>query len=418
MTANSVITSRRRLLQYLAASPLFASPALAEEGLASPRALSDPMIWAPNGLENIIKSPKEAIDVFDFEPVMFKNVPPAHFGYMATGAGDESTLRANRADFAKFTLRNRRLRKPEPVDPSIELFGAKWDTPIFLAPTGYNKAFHPDGELAVTKVAGGGNYLQILSSAANTSIEEAMKARSTPVWFQLYAPTDFEIAKGMVERVERAGTPVCVITVDNVGTRKLTTLERLRRIDRRNCLECHETPQGGSGTTKMAAYSHIDRSIIKNVRIQAGMLDWDYVRRLRDTTKMKFLIKGILDPEDARLAVKYGFDGIIVSNHGGRTDDTGTSAISVLPDVVAAVKGRMPVLVDSGFRRGTDVVKALAMGAAAVGIAKPYLWGLGAFGQEGVESVLNILRAETLTAMAQAGAASVRGLEQKMVHRA
>lgn len=418
MNKNPMAASRRRLLQYLAASPLLARSALAEEGLASPRALTDPMIWAPNGLENVIRTAREAIDVFDFEPVMFKNVPPAHFGYMASGADGESTLRANRADFAKFTLRNRRLRKPEPVDMRVELFGTTWDSPIFTAPTGYNKAFHPDGELAVTRAANAGNYAQLHSSAANASIEEVMKLRKAPAWFQLYALTDMDLTKTVVARVERAGTPVMAITVDNIGTRKLTTLERLKRIDRRNCLECHATPQGGTGNTNMAAYAHIDRSIYKNIRVQAGLLDWDVVRRIRDSTKMKVLIKGILEPEDAALAVKHGFDGVIVSNHGGRIDDTGTSTISVLQDVLAAVKGRIPVLVDSGFRRGTDVVKALAMGAAAVGIGKPYLWGLGAFGQDGVESVLRILQAETIAAMAQVGASRVKDLDPKTVHRA
>lgn len=415
MTATSA-TNRRRFLQYLAASPLLARSALAEEGPAGPRGLTDPMIWAPSRLENLITSAKDAIDVFDFEPVMVKNVPPAHVGYMVSGAGGESTLRANRADFAKFTLRGLRLRKPEPIDPSITLFGAKWDSPVFMAPTGYNKAFHPGGEIAVTKAAGG--HLQILSSSANTSIEDGQKARSTPLWFQLYAPTDFDLAKGVVARVERAGTPAIVITVDNVGSRRMITQERLRRVDRRNCLECHKTPQGGSGTLAMAAYTHIDPAILKTAVIQAGALDWDFVRRLRDTTKMKFLIKGIQDAGDAALAVKYGFDGIIVSNHGGRVDDSGTSAISSLPDVLAAVKGKFPVLVDSGFRRGIDVVKALAMGATAVGIGKPYLWGLGAFGQEGVQSVLDILKAETVAAMAQAGAATVKDLAPKMIYRA
>ena len=416
MTVTSA-TNRRRFLQYLAASPLVAHEALAEEGITWPRGETDPMVWAPGRLENVIKSAKDAIDVFDFEPVMYKNVPPAHVGYMVSGAGGESTLRANRTDFAKFALRGLRLRKPEPVDPSITLFGAKWDTPVFLAPTGYNKAFHPDAEIAVTKAGGGSNTLQILSSSANTSIEDGQKARNTPMWFQLYAPTNFDLAKGIVARVERAGTPALVITVDNVGSRRLITQERMRRMDRRNCLECHKTPQGGSGTLAMAAYTHIDPAVLKTAVIQAGALDWDFVRRLRDTTKMKFLIKGILDADDAALAVKYGFDGIIVSNHGGRVDDSGTSAIACLPDVIAAVKGKFPVLVDSGFRRGIDVVKALAMGATAVGIGKPYLWGLGAFGQEGVESVLSLLKAETIAAMAQAGAPTVKDLAPKMIHR-
>ena len=187
---NFQITSRRRLLQFLAASPLFARGALAE-GLRP----ADPADWAPRDLDKLIADPTQALDVFDFEPVMKKNVPPAHFGYMATGVDDEMTLRANREGFRKFELRPRRLVDVSKIDMSAEILGAKYDSPIVIAPTGSNRAFHPDAEIAVAKAAKSGNHLQILSTVATTSIEDAIAARGAPVWFQLYTTQRWEVAE-------------------------------------------------------------------------------------------------------------------------------------------------------------------------------------------------------------------------------
>ena len=192
--------SRRRLLQFLAASPLFARTALAE-GLRP----ADPVEWAPRDLDNLIADPRQALDVFDFEPVMKKNVPPAHFGYMATGADDEVTLRANREGFQKFALRPRRLVDVSKIDMSAEILGAKYDSPIVIAPTGSNRAFHPDGEIAVARAAKAGNHLQMLSTVATTSIEDAIAARGAPVWFQLYTTQRWEVAEGLVKRARGRG---------------------------------------------------------------------------------------------------------------------------------------------------------------------------------------------------------------------
>jgi hypothetical protein len=181
MTMHHIQANRRRFLQFVAASPLFARAARAE-GITA----GDPVEWAPRDLDKLISDPKEALDVFDFEPVMKKNVPPAHFGYMATGVDDEMTLRANREGFRKFVLRPRRLVDVSDVDMSLELFGVRYDSPIVIAPTGSNRAFHPDGEIAVAKAARAGNHLQMLSTVATTSIEDAIAARGAPVWFQLY----------------------------------------------------------------------------------------------------------------------------------------------------------------------------------------------------------------------------------------
>lgn len=407
--------SRRRFLQYLAASPLFAStalPALAE----APSKLPDPMLWAPAGGE-LIDDPKSAINVFDFEPVARKNVPPAHFGYMASGLDDEATLRANRADFLKFQLIPRRLNDVSKVDTSVELFGTKYDSPVFVCPTGGNRFFHPDGELAVARAARAGNHLQILSTSSNFSVEDVTKARGAPVWFQLYASPKWEVAQALIKRAEAAACPVLMVTVDRIAGRNQETLFRLMRSDTRDCTGCHDRSSFAARSVRRHNYDGIDLSDIKGGG-ESSNLSWDTIKRMRDITRMKIVLKGIVSADDADIAAQNGIDGILVSNHGGRGEDNGRSTIDALPEIIAAVKGRMPVIFDSGVRRGTDAVKALAIGAAAVGIGRPYLWGLGAFGQQGVERVLEIIRTETRAAMQQCGARSVKELNPGFVRRA
>ena len=232
--SNFQIASRRRFLQFLAASPLFARGALAE-GLRP----SDPVDWAPRDLDNLIADPSKALDVFDFEAVMKKNVPPAHFGYMATGVDDELTLRANREGFRKFELRPRRLVDVSKIDMSAEILGTKYDSPIIIAPTSSNRAFHPDGEIAVARTAKAGNHLQILSTVTTASIEDAIAARGAPVWFQLYTTQRWEIAEALAKRAERAGAPVIAVTLDVRSSAKWETFVRLWRTDTRDCGSCH-----------------------------------------------------------------------------------------------------------------------------------------------------------------------------------
>ena len=399
--------SRRRFVQFLAASPLFAQKALAE-GLRP----SDPMEWAPRDLDKLIEDPGKALDVFDFEPVMRKNVPPAHFGYMATGVDDELTLRANREGFRKFELRPRRLVDVSKIDMSTEILGVKYDSPIVMAPTGSNRAFHPDGELAAVKAAKAGNHLQILSTVASTSIEDAIAARGAPLWFQLYTTQRWEVAEALVKRAEAAGAPAIAVTLDVRSPAKWETLARLRRVDTRDCGSCHGL---NDYLSRKPNFSGIELGGVTGTVVTN--LTWDSIKRLRDMVKVKLVLKGILAHEDAKLAADAGIDAVIVSNHGGRVEDGVSATIDVLPEIVEAVRGRMPILVDSGFRRGSDIVKALAIGAQAVCIGRPYLWGLGAFGQPGVERVLGILRFETRNAMAQLGAPSVKDLVPAMVRR-
>src|SRR5438128_5470351 len=385
--------NRRRFLQFLAASPLAGAAGYGWAQLLPKSRVSDPAMWAPLEPDKLIKSPKEAINVFDFEPVARQNVPPAHFGYMASGIDDEVTLRANREGFLKFQLRPRRLVDVSKVDMSTNILGVKYDSPIVLAPVGGQRSFHDEGELATARAAKVGNHLQILSTQTSTGVEDVTAARGAPIWYQLYATTKLEVAKAFVTRAEKAGCPVVAVTVDRNGGRNQETLFRLRRSDTRECNACHDRSSLQANMRTRAMYQGVDLSGLTNT--QASAMTWDFFKRLRDTTKMKIVIKGILAWEDAVIAADNGIDAIVVSNHGARSEDSGRSTIDALPEIVEAVKGRIPIIVDSGFRRGTDVVKALAMGATAVCVGRPYIWGLGAFGQAGVERALEMLREET-----------------------
>jgi isopentenyl diphosphate isomerase/L-lactate dehydrogenase-like FMN-dependent dehydrogenase len=407
----STVQNRRRFLQFMAASPLLAAVPAFAQGTAP---LPDPMIWAPRDLDHLITDPKQALDVFDFEPVMHSKVPPAHFGYMATGVDDEVTLRANREGFQHFQLLPRRLVDVSKIDTRTTILGTTYDSPIMICPTASNKAYHPDGELAVSRAAKAGNHLQMLSTVATTSIEDAIAARGGPVWYQLYPTSKWEITVALAKRAEIAGSPVIVITTDVLSQQNWETLARLRRTDSRNCADCH----GRTLQDYLARKPNFDGIDLTGAGFNAINFNWDAVRRLRDTVKTKIVLKGIVTTDDARLAADDGIDGIIVSDHGGRNDDTGRSTIDALPEILDAVGHRIPVMVDSGFRRGTDIVKALAMGATAVGVGRPYLWGLGAFGQPGVERVLEILRRETHNMMQQMGAPTIRDLTPSMVRHA
>lgn len=372
------------------------------------------MVWAPRDVAAPIDSPAQALSVFDLEPAMRRAVRPAHFGYMASGADDEATLRANRDGFARFGLRPRRMVDVSRVDLRTELFGTVYDSPIALAPTGSNRAFHADGELAVARAAKRGNRLQMLSTVATASVEEVNAERGAPVWFQLYPTDDWAIGAAIAKRAEAAGCKTIVLTVDVLARQNWETMQRLWRADAPDCGACH-----GLGVRayvrRKPMFDGLDVSRIASTG--ALSLTWDSLKRLRDAVSARIVVKGLLAGEDAALAVRHGVDGILVSNHGGRSEDNGLSTIEALPEILAAVGGAVPVLVDGGFRRGVDVVKALALGARAVAIGRPYLWGLGAFGQAGVERALELMERETLAAMQQMGAPTVRDLVPSMAVR-
>ena len=315
--------NRRRFLQFLAASPLLAAgagPALAETLLPKTKQ-PDPLTWGPLDPADLIKTPKEAINVFDFEPVCRQNVPPAHFGYMAAGIDDEATLRANRQDFQKFLLRPRRLVDVSKPSIKTDILGVTYDSPIFICPIGSNKAYNPDGEIAVAKAAKIGNHLQMLSTVATSSVEDVTAARGQPIVQQLYATNRWEVAQTIVKNAENAGALGVAVTVDRSGGRNQETLFRLRRTDTRQCSSCHDRT---NMTTNYAHKPNIARANLTDLKsLQSSAMTWDFFKRLRDITKMKIIIKGILVPEDAAIAADNGIDAIIVSNHGGRADDAG-----------------------------------------------------------------------------------------------
>src|SRR5258706_13252159 len=234
MSFSDRFENRRRLLQWLSAAPLRAAPGFARGGGDRPRKLPELEANAP-----LIASPSEAINVFDFEPVFFKNVPPAHIGYMASGIDAEATLKANREAFAKYYLRPRRLVDVSKVDTSVDILGVKYPNPIFICPTGGDKAYHPESEAAVARAAKTGGHLEMVATPATTSMEDAIAARGAPVWYQLYASPKGEVAEAPGKRAGRARSPVGRVTVDRVAGRNQETFFRLRKNDTRDCKGCH-----------------------------------------------------------------------------------------------------------------------------------------------------------------------------------
>ena len=389
MTRSST-AHRRRFLRFLAASPLFAEA------------------WAQQAWP-IITSAKDAVDVMDFEEAARRVLPPAHWGYMASGVDDDFTQKMNREGFKRFQLRPRRLVDGSKPDLKTEIFGVTWETPIFLCPVGGQRMFHPDGEIAVARAARAKKTTQILSTATSTAVEDVAHALGSPLWYQLYMPNRWEGTEKLVRRVEEAGCPVLAWTVDELQGRNMETAERFRRLDTRDCVSCHATARGGRAPDDMPMFKGIPGGM------NPATATWGYVDRLKKLTKMKLLLKGLDTREDARLAREHGVDGIIVSNHGGRSTETGRSTIEALGEVVDAAGSQIPVLVDGGFRHGTDVYKALALGARGVGIGRPYVWGLSAFGQEGVERVLDILHAELGLIMRQCGTPTIAQITRASV---
>jgi (S)-2-hydroxy-acid oxidase len=405
------IKDRRKFLRMLAASPLLALPGsshiLLQKLLASGHIGTKEvfrLFEGPEQSEALITSPEQAFDVMDFESVARKTLPPAHFGYLATGVDDDATVRANREGYSKIQIRARRLVDVSNIDTSVRLFGTAWSSPIVIDPVGSQKAFHPEGEIAVARAARSKGHLQILSTVSFSSVEDVIAARGTPVWQQLYPTNVWEVSRGIVKRAEAAGCPVLVVTVDLQDNSNRETLFRSERMDSRECAMCH--PSGGIRYLhRKPAFDNLDVS--KVTALYAPDNTWNLVKHLKDTTTMKLILKGVVTREDAQLAVEQGVDGLIVSNHGGRGEETLRPTIESLPEVLEGAAGKIPVIVDGGIRRGTDIFKALALGATAVGIGRPYIWGLAAFGQPGVEAVLSILRRELQTIMRQAGTTSI-----------
>lgn len=420
--------NRRAFLKFLAASPVLtvgAKSALAATAAEMPARPADPYVWWPRDPNFAVDKPEDALDVFELEAVAHTKVPIAHFAYMNSNADGDGGAIKNREDIAKFALRGHRLRDVRTVDPSINIFGAKYNMPYFFCPVGGPSAQNEAGNIGASRAAGKYNVAQMVGSSPTDEVNKARNGTST--FFQMYINPNFEVCKNMLHNAESAGARVVGITVDLPSTRKMTQFERIKFKDTRICGTCHEIadPKYPKGTVERrvgstgSTSSVFTRAMTPEAKAYQGppiTLTWESMKRLRDVTKMDVMLKGIMHPADAEMCVKLGY-GIFVSNHGGRNEDTSASTISALPDIVSIAKGKVPVFIDGGFRRGMDIVKALCMGADMVGFGRPWLWGLGSFGEAGVERVIQIINAEIVAAMQQLGAQSLKDLSSKLVYR-
>ncbi len=321
------------------------------------------------------------------------------FAYLAGGADDQRTVAANSSAFAEISIRPRRLVDVREIDTTVELFGDRYPSPLFLAPVGFQGLFHEQGELATARGASRTGHGTIVSSVSSFSIGEIANECGVSPWFQLYPTTNREVTEGLLRRAEAAGCPVVVLTVDTpvIGNREMhsTTLRRLL----------------AGGSLRMGNYE----GLRNGESINDPSMTWDMVHWLAASTDMKIVLKGIVTREDAELSVRHGAHGILVSNHGGRQLEIDRSTIECLPEVVEGAQGRIPVLLDGGIRRGTDIFKALAWGAQGVCIGRPYCWGLAAFGADGVARALELLQRELVLTMQLAGATSLGEIQSSHV---
>jgi 4-hydroxymandelate oxidase len=357
-----------------------------------------------------VPTEQKLVNLHDFESAANALLGLTAREYLASGAADEITLRRNRTAFATVHLAPRTMVDVSALDTTIELLGETHPSPALIAPTGYHGLFHPEGERETARGAAAAGATLVVSTFSTTSIEEIARAAPARLWFQLYVQRGREHTRRLVERAEAAGASVLVVTVD---TPVLGTRDRERRLEfpvgqaMRAVLLDELDPEGTKRhqTERDSIYSPL----------LAPNLTWDEIERIRSTTRLPVVLKGVLSPEDAARAAGAGVAGLIVSNHGGRNLDTAPATIEALPRIVDAVGARVPVLLDGGVRRGTDVLKALALGARAVLIGRPALWGLAVGGAGGVKTVLDTLRLELMSAMALCGVPSARGADRSLL---
>ena len=351
------------------------------------------------------------VTIDDWEPLARERLPQMVFEYLSGGAGDEITLRENRAGFDRIRLRPSMLVDVSTIDTSTTLFGQRMPMPVLLAPVAYQKMVHPEGELEALRGANAAGVTFVASTAASTAVEEIASLAAVPPWFQLYASHDRDFTKALVDRARGSGCPVLCFTVDAPvrGQRDRDTRNNFclpPGLTRPNFRDL--TPQAAAGNPRAEGRSIYSPNLDPR-------LTWKYLDWLRSVAGMPILLKGVLTAEDASRAIDAGVDGFVVSNHGGRVVDTVVSAIEALPEIVDAVSGRVPVLLDSGVRRGVDVLKAIALGAAAVMIGRPYLYALAVEGSEGVRQCINMLQREMEMAMAACGRPTIASIDRSLV---
>lgn len=395
-----MIRTRRTLLGALTALPAICSRAWATEPATSPaqvfRKAAEP-----------ITSASQVLNVMEFEPLAREALPPAHFAYIATGADDDRTVTRNHDAFSHYEIRARRFNDVSRIDTTTTVFGNQWSSPLYLSAVSAQGAFHADAELGTARAAKSRSTQMMLSTGTSTPLEAVRDARGAPIWQQLYPTDDWKVATAVVRRAESAGCTAIALTVDLRGARNNETLARATQVDNRPCTNCHVN-NSHDIWSRGPMYKGLDVSRVTDL---APMdLTPAYLDRLRAIVKGKLIIKGIMEGEDAAIAVEHGADAVVISNHGGRNEETLRATVDCLPEVVAVVKGRVPVFIDGGIRRGTDIFKALALGATAVGIGRPQVWGLAAFGQPGVEAVIDILNRELTTMMRHAGTATIASI--------
>jgi 4-hydroxymandelate oxidase len=354
----------------------------------------------------------EPITLADFEPLAKRRMTHMAYEYVAGGAGDEITLRDNQAAYDRLRLHPRVLVDVSAIDTRLTLFGQALDFPILLAPTAYHRLVHPDGEIATVRGAGDAGATLVASAFATTSIEDMARAAQRPLWFQLYVNKDRGFTRDLVARAESAGCRAVCVTVDTptTGLRHRETRSNFALppgVERSNLK--------GLGTATASASHRPNEKTIYSAVLDPS-LTWKDIEWLRGISRVPLLIKGVLSPEDAARGADTGV-GIIVSNHGARNLDTAPATIDALPRVADAVAGRVPILVDGGIRRGNDVLKALASGAAAVLIGRPYLFGLAVEGSKGVAKVVRILRRELEIAMALTGRRELKEIDRSVLWR-
>jgi len=351
--------------------------------------------------EPVLPADPNLLNLNDYERVAAERLAAGPLAYFAGGADDERTLAENRAAFARRRIVPRVMRDVSSVDLGVEIFGRRWPSPIFICPTALQRMAHPDGELATARAAAARGVTLTISTSASSDLAE-VAAVAGPRWFQVYLLADPGARRALIERAVAHGYEALVLTVDlpRIGRR-----ERDLRIGFR-IPEGVEIPNvalaAGVTPSEVASVAFIDRMSWTDLEWLAGF-------------GVPVVVKGILHPDDARLAIEHGAAAIQVSNHGGRQLDAAIASLDALPDVVAEVAGRVPVLLDGGVRRGTDGLMALALGATAVGIGRPVIWGLAVDGEAGVGNVLDLLTAELELAMALTGAASLAELTPELL---
>jgi isopentenyl diphosphate isomerase/L-lactate dehydrogenase-like FMN-dependent dehydrogenase len=347
---------------------------------------------------------EEMVNLFDFEPVFRSRAEKATYDYVSGGAWDEVTLARNRDKFREITIHPKFMVEVDRIDVSTGVLGQKLAMPILVAPTGTHSLVHPEGELETARGAAAAGAVMCVSTSSSFPIDRIAAAGKGPLWFQLYTGPDPDATRDKVERALAAGCKAVLLTVDG-------PYQPPRERDIRNGLEKQTERRrirAARGHTNEAGPYGLP------VRYQAR-LNWSFLDQLCGYAKVPVLVKGVLTAGDARLALDHGAAGVVVSNHGGRYLDGAPSTIEVLPEIVDAIGPRGTVLIDGGFRRGTDVLKALAIGAKAVLMGRPPLWGLGSFGAAGVQRVLELARNELAWAMGLAGRATIGSLDRTLV---